>query len=166
MNREIQKLEEAIAQLSIQDERRPSQEMNMPDKYLVVAFSLATARCLGRKPPGSEKIWNRRVVANFGAPVVVIAKLWELITNNLEKRPSGMKYDHLLWTMHKLKVYSSESVMVSIVNSPDEKTFRKWTDFFIQELFNLKDQVISWENRLIDDVGNDCLTPPCLSLQE
>jgi len=99
----------------------------------------------------ARKTRERNVVTKYGAPLVVIARLWEMIEARIDKGVvesfeglSGKpEKKHLLWCLHKLKEYGSEFSMCSNVGKPDPKTFRKWATAFTSELAALKDQVVS-----------------------
>lgn len=76
---------------------------------------------------------HRKFRSFFGVSPNVCAELWCLIQN----KPINSKPKHLLWSLLFLKCYNVEHVNASIVEA-DEKTFRKWTWFFISALVNLK----------------------------
>jgi len=84
-----------------------------------------------------------------------VAKLWELINKRIQRDKESAFDDltgspcekHLLWALHKLKVYSDECSMTTCLSTGkkkiDPKTFRKWSGAFIRELAALKDEVVS-----------------------
>jgi hypothetical protein len=75
--------------------------------------------------------------------------------------PNGVKPANLLWALMFLKLHCAESVLATLAGagqkSVDEKTFRKWTWLFVEEINHLKYRVILFENHLHGDVGNICL---------
>ena len=84
----------------------------------------------------------RRFRAFFGASPEVCSQLWDHLspseTINRLARPK-----HLLWALIFLKVYASESVLCTLVSCPDEKTFRKWTRIFVDEISYLENSIVS-----------------------
>lgn len=128
---------------------------------------------------------KRRYRAFFGCSSDVTTSLWLKLQPqwhiNIMARPK-----HLLWSLVFLKVYASEIALSAMVGSPDEKTFRKWTQLFVDAISWLEADVVClrmkevcvllwlflisnirllllitlqilWENRRINDIGNDCL---------
>ena len=81
----------------------------------------------------------------FGAPVVVIATLWNRLIPLIDM--SGSKPKHLLWALVFLKVYSTTMVHCRIVGWPDAKTFRKWSWYFVELIAALKPDVIVLDRR-------------------
>jgi hypothetical protein len=138
------------------------------------------ARDTTRWPKG--KLWeshdfDRRFLALFGASPIVVAELWERIEpsiNGDEVRFHCAKRKHLLWALVFLKVYGvNEYANCAIVGWPDVKTFRVWSWYFVEKLFDLQDDVIVWGNRFqgqpdLNDIqydcmiAVDCLDCPCL----
>ena len=57
--------------------------------------------------------------------------------------PKGVQPFHLLWGLIFMKVYATEAVHCKIVNSPDEKTFRKWSLLFVKEISYLESEIVS-----------------------
>ena len=149
-------LVEQMANLQVQDTRRTSHRMAMPLPELVLEFERLCCDVMNRIACGSSIARSRRIIAFFGAPAIVIAKVWELLHEHQLNDPCANK-KHLLWAFHKHKSYSNETTMSSSVRSPDEKTFRKWTNTMAMDVGSLSPMVIRWENRKDGDVGNDCL---------
>lgn len=75
---------------------------------------------------------NRKYRSFFGISPEVCAKLWRLLT----EKPTNSKPKHLLWSLLFLKCYNVEHVNASIVEV-DEKTYRKWTWIFVNQLAEL-----------------------------
>ena len=142
MDGDIGNLVEQLATLDVVETLRRVHRMPLPDAELVVEFDKLACQMMGRSMFGSQNVRNRRIVAFFGAPSLVIAKLWELLVKHSGPLPQHAKTIHLLWALHLVKVYSSEHVLSSSVGAT-EKNYRKWTWFFIQELAYLEPEVVS-----------------------
>ena len=112
--------------------------------------------------PESRK-WNakdkdRRFRSCFGAPSDVVAHLLNRIIAHGEIETGG-KPKHLLWALVFLKVYSTEEIHCSIVGWPSAKSFSKWSWYFVGRISDLKDEVISLDNRfegLGDVIRTNC----------
>ena len=101
--------------------------------------------------PESRK-WNardkdRRFRSCFGASSKIVAILWNKIIANNGQIESGGKPKHLLWALVHLKVYSTEEIHCAIVGWPSTKSFSKWAWYSVQRIAELKDDVISLDNR-------------------
>ena len=99
----------------------------------------------GRKWKTKDK--DRRFRACFGAPSNIVAALWNLIVARGNIDESGAHPKHLLWALVHLKTYSTIEIHCSIVGWPSAKTFAKWSWYFVERLSELKDDVISLDNR-------------------
>ena len=80
---------------------------------------------------------KRDIIAFYGAPTVVICKVWELITEMQKKSISNK--EHLLWALHFLKNRPNFRAMCKTMKqadkkSPTEKTLRKWVWVFVDEI--------------------------------
>ena len=75
----------------------------------------------------------------FGISANVCSVAW-----NLCDFPSGTKPKHLLWALLFLKVYGTETVLISIVGGPTRKTFRKWVWTVIEEIASKVPSVVSF----------------------
>ena len=101
--------------------------------------------------PGTKRDWDSadkdaRIRSLFGAPFIVIADLWERIEPKIDK--AGAERKHLLWSLVFLKVYgSSEEVHCAIVGWPCKQTFREWSWYFVEKMYDLQDDVIVFRNR-------------------
>lgn len=84
----------------------------------------------------------RRFRAFFGASAAVCSDIWGMLRPE-ETMPKGSKPEHLLWSLVFLKVYASEQVLRSLVGSPDEKTFRKWSQLFVLAISWLEFDLVS-----------------------
>ena len=85
---------------------------------------------------------QRRYRAFFGASPVVCSQVWERLSpNDTIDRLARPK--HLLWALLFIKVYASEPVLCTLVDCPDEKTFRKWTRLFVESISYLESEIVS-----------------------
>lgn len=73
---------------------------------------------------------DRRFMAMYGASPLVCTKIWDHLRNNLHQLARPV---YLLLSISFLKFYTTENVFQAIFNV-DEKTFRKWTKYFIQRI--------------------------------
>ncbi len=135
-------LVEQLAALDVVDTLRRVHRIPLPDAELIVEFDKLACQMMGRSVYGSRTVRDHCIVAFFGAPSLVIAKLWELLVKHSGPLPQHAKTIHLLWALHLVKVYSSEHVLSSSVGAT-EKNYRKWAWFFIQELAYLEPEVVS-----------------------
>ena len=76
----------------------------------------------------------------------MVADLWNKIRlqGPIE---SGGKPKHLLWALVHLKVYSTLEIHCALVAWPSAKTFAKWSWYFVKNISELKDEVISLDQR-------------------
>lgn len=86
-----------------------------------------------------------------------MADVWDRCADAVPKsRP-----EHMLWAIIFLKTYGTEGAMCDMVRNPDrpdEKTYRKWIWLWIEAISAESSDIICWENRNKDDVGNECRT--------
>jgi len=75
----------------------------------------------------------RRFQAMFSVPRPIVAHIWEMTTDRLER--THLK--HLLWAMMFLKIYASKATHAALAGV-DEKMFRKWSWCWIDKISNLK----------------------------
>lgn len=98
---------------------------------------------------------DRKVRAFFGAPIVVLADIWQRI-QPLDRKAAKEK--HLLWACVFLHVYSTEEIHCRIVGGADPKTFREWSWYMLEKVAGLKETVILLDNRFDKwDQTNTCL---------
>ena len=89
---DIQILQHSFLELQIQNVVRETERMALPDEYLVVAFNVL-AKSVMTYMHTSYESHKRDVISFFGVPVIVIAKLWELVmTNNAGNK--AMRKEH------------------------------------------------------------------------
>ena len=104
----------------------------------------------------SRVVRDRRIRAWTGCSSTTIAKVWFLL-NQHGRLPILATEERLLWGLHLLKRYDTDENNAARFNGVDEETFAKWAWWFIDNISWLESEVILWENRLINDIGNDCL---------
>ena len=168
---EIRILEHSFAELSIQNAIRKSERMSLPPGNLLIQFNLACKDVM-HKLSGTFDTHRRDVVTYFGAPPIVIAKIWELIleNNGWDKEIVSNK-DHLLWALHYMKQAPNITVLCKTMQKngrkmSSKKTVLKWVWFYVNEIQALEDKVIVWENRKTNDKGDDCLVSvDCIDCQ-
>ena len=121
----------------------------------------------------SFPIHKRDITCFFGAPTIVIAKLWELILANNDGNENKISNkEHLLWALHYMKQSPNFEVMCKTMKKdskercPAKGTVMKWVWFYVNEIKELEDQVILWDTRKTNDRGDDCLASvDCIDCQ-
>lgn len=113
-----------------------------------------------RRAHNSSTVDNRRYRSSFGCSHKVTAELWKRCARDL---PEGTTLEKFHFGLGWLKTYGTEENMCPQLGHmhdkpPDEKTFRTWSWSTVQCIADLYDDVIVWENRKQDDIGNRCLT--------
>lgn len=106
---------------------------NMP-AYSPRAFYLLSQSVLGVKDD------DRSFRAHTGTTPDVCSLIWNRISAN-EQRSSYMQPVHLLWALHFLKVYSTEDVIVSRLDTT-RKTYRKWVWKVLRLICRMKREVV------------------------
>jgi hypothetical protein len=140
----MDELTQQLAALEVVEMLRRSKRMPLPRAELVIEFGQLSCEIMRKRYKGcSEKIRSRRIKSSFGAPPLVIAKLWELLMEKAGPWPQRAEKKHLMWALHLAKVYSSESDLSSFVDCPEEKTYRKWAWMFLEGLASLEFDVVS-----------------------
>ena len=92
-------LEHSFAELSIQDVFRKTTRMPLPPEHLLFQFNMI-AKDVMNKMSRSFDLHKRDVTCFFGAPTIVIAKIWELIlANNHGDEKVITNKEHLLWAL-------------------------------------------------------------------
>lgn len=155
----VDALERQFAFMNLKDECRKSNRLTFPDITLVKDFDVLAVEISG-KDRATAAGRKRIQTSFFGAPPIVVAKLWELIVarNTLMK---GAKRQHLYWALHYMKQYPDitcmRKTMATAGKLPDEKTVSKWVWYFISLIEDLEEDIIKWSNRKAVDYGADCL---------
>ena len=167
----VKLLEHSFAELTIQDAVRKTNRMSLPPESLLVQFNMI-AKDVMCKLSRSFDSHKRDVVCFFGAPTIVIAKVWEMILeNNDGNRGTISNKEHLLWALHYMKQSPNFEVMCKTIKksnhkSPTKKTVMKWVWFYVNEIRALEEEVIVWNNRKTNDRGDDCLASvDCIDCQ-
>ena len=68
-------LAEQLAALDVVDTLRRQHSMPLPDAELVVEFDKLACKMMNQRKTISRNVQNRRIIAFFGAPSLVISKL-------------------------------------------------------------------------------------------
>ena len=117
----------------------------------------AVAREVVGFPPDKKhdaKREDKRFCSFFGAPILVITHVWNLIQNSLVDNalPKCTFWAHVF-----LHVYSTEEVHCRIVGMLDPGTFRKWCWCMLEKIAVLKIEIIKLDNRFEKWDGAQCL---------
>lgn len=99
--------------------------------------------------------FDRRWKAHFGTSPENCVTLWNMC-RPYETMPKGVMLCHLLWALLFLKLYNSEEKNAGDAGA-DEKTYRKWTWLFVEEISFQEAKTIMWESRFLGNFGNQCL---------
>jgi hypothetical protein len=87
---------------------------------------------MNRKSGGSLQTRDRRFRSHFGVTPDICAHVWDLLDHTMLPREAEKK--HLLWALMFLMLYKTESVHCTLAGGVDEKTFRSWSFFFVNEV--------------------------------
>ncbi len=103
---------------------------------------------LGRQLAGysrstSERIRRERFNSCFGVNPIIVSVVWSMLIDNELCSPSSPKPVHLLWALLFLKLYDSTPKLAALAGC-DEKTFRKWSWFYVGAIASLDRLVVSW----------------------
>ena len=97
-----------------------------------------------KRPPRSDHVRRRRFVANFGTTPEICSNVWARICfERKADMPSRSSPKHLLWALYLMKVYATEDVLAGDCGV-DEKTFRKWSWMFIEEIAKMAKSEVSF----------------------
>ena len=89
----------------------------------------------------SQGIFVRRWNSAFGAPPRVCCILWNMLEPE-RTMPPGVQLKHLLWGLLFLTTYDTEETLAHRAKVY-EKTFRKWSRFFVVAISYLECDVVS-----------------------
>jgi hypothetical protein len=134
---EVERLSKQMAALAVRDRLRTCRDMPMPRAADVEAFEKLCLAISGRQC-FTDDAKRRLLTGLFGAPAVVMAKLWDMITDNTDDGglPQGAKKEHLVWALHYLYEYPSLKPMCKTMSKdgkvPTEKTVAKWVWIFVE----------------------------------
>jgi hypothetical protein len=92
--------------------------------------------------PHQTAMLDRRFRAAFGVSPTVAAKVWLMLSQRFVWRIAFESRKKFLWALMFPFVYCNEHQM-AIICGADEKTIRNWVWFFIMEISNLEDEVVS-----------------------
>ena len=134
--------------------------MECPSLYLSLLFIILFAifrvtmdlpsptdfESLGRQLAGyswstSKRIRNERFNACFGVDSIIVSVVWSMLDDNQLCSPSPNPV-HLLWALLFLKSYDSTPKLAAQAGC-DEKTFRKWSWFYVGAIASLDCLVVS-----------------------
>jgi hypothetical protein len=92
-------------------------------------------------------VTERRFKAEFGVPTCIAAVAWQFLVESpfLRDNIHGIKPpnpEHLLWALMLLKKYSRVESLANTVKA-DEKTFRKWSELYLEALAELDSITVS-----------------------
>ena len=82
-------LAEAMAKLTVRDEVRRSNQMNLPGAELVLEFEELVCEYAGDSLSKASNTRERECITDYGVPVIVIAKIWELLADRLDSLPES-----------------------------------------------------------------------------
>ena len=105
-------------------------DLEIEFEQLGFIFKRSKSPCLHYNTP---QLNDRRFRTAFGCCSRVCSLAWLLVVDGWTNRPKQATKIWFLWALSLLKTYDTEANMASNCGV-DEKTFRKWAWFFIQEL--------------------------------
>ncbi len=107
---------------------------------------LPTKKGRAKALQGSKKKQHRRFQSWFGTQPSIISIIWErLITYGwLIKTVKIPNPIHLLWALHFLQTYNTESMLSATVGGVHPDTFRKWSWHYIQGISYLANTIVSY----------------------
>lgn len=112
----------------------------LEDDFESIAFGLFRQGIIS----GSTKVRNRRMIAWIGSTPEMLARVWYLLEEGFGGMlPRGATKERLLWALLLLKNYNSTEMNAAQCGGVDEKTFRKWAWWFLEELSFLESHVVS-----------------------
>ena len=109
-------------------------------RQLILDNGLVIIDKAGKTVDEDAVTFDRTWKSHFGVSLEVASKTWDLMIAE-ELIPKGATVKNLLWTLHWLKCYPTESV-VSCKVGVDVKTWRKVTTEFLLPLSKLEQRVV------------------------
>ncbi len=91
----------------------------------------------------SPNVMLRRFREHFGCDPAVASYLWNRIKGKNKEKLKQSRPEHLLWALLFMKLYLSESSLCSMCGCKDEKTFRKWSKIFVEEVNEFAPEEVS-----------------------
>lgn len=99
------------------------------------------AKSMLKLPEARTTVFDRRWKSAFGAMPEVCCILWNKIDPN-KTMPTGVHPKHLLWALYFLVVYDTEHNSSQMMGKVDEKTYRKWSERFVDAISYLECDVV------------------------
>ena len=124
----------------------------------VIAAIEAAAKETVRFPAYPQRKWSsddkeERFISLFGAQPDVIAGLWELIKNDVDK---DVELKHLLWALIFLKIYApNEEAHCAMVGWPTKQLFREKVWHILKHIASKKAKLIKLKNRHVNAPKNN-----------
>ena len=116
-------------------------EIPSADDFEDIAFKTMRQRRSYKKNVGYS---GRRFRSWFGTDPLIVHLIWKILYESCWLfKAYSVKPIHLLWSLHFLKNYETESENASIYGCVDEKTVRKWVWFYVQGISELASKVVS-----------------------
>jgi hypothetical protein len=98
---------------------------------------------------GTDREAQELFICQFGTSPLVCCHLWHLINTNREGNlPHGACPKKLLWATMFLKTYDKESTRKKTCNA-DKKTIRKWVWYFVCQIADLAQYIVSRINFIL-----------------
>ena len=107
-------------------------------EFEVIAFRMLR----GSLPNVSLAVRDRRFRAWCGVSSSVIAMAWDLLSWGTDL-PEAATEERFLWAIIVLKSYDTEEINAGHVGGVDEGTFRIWSWWFVEALFDCESDVVS-----------------------
>jgi len=113
------------------------------DAEFFLVLGLKVLREANKKPKCGRPTAERRFRSAFGCGPNVVAKAWHLLAHD-HIPAGGDEPEHLLWALMFLKLYLNETTWAGMAGGVDEKTVRKWSWMFVDQLASLEPIVVSY----------------------
>ena len=117
-----------------------------PDSVTMPLPSPTDFESLGRQLAGysrstSARIRHERFNACYGVNSIIVSVVWSMLIDNQFCSPSPNPV-HILWALLFLKLYDTTPKLAALAGC-DEKTFRKWSWFYVGAIASLHHLVVS-----------------------
>lgn len=114
---------------------------SLEDEFANITFKLFRQG----KMPKAVGLRNRRMVGWIGATPSMLARAWYLLEDRFDNdMPRGATKERFLWGLYRLKAYDNDHNNAARCGAVDEKTFAKWSWWFLEELSFLEDEVVRY----------------------
>ena len=117
------------------DGKRTRSQSTVTDEFEQIGMTM-----MKRRTGGSAQTRNRRFRSHFGVTPEICAHVWGLLDPTT--LPEHTEKKHLLWGLMFLMLYETESVNCTMAGGVDEKTFRHWSWFLVDEVSMLEANVV------------------------